>query len=91
MSAEVTWSVATPEGVVASGTSTFLVVPTERGELGVMADHAALAACTVPGELRVTNPDASVRTIHVERGIVDVRDNVVKLLVLAAEAAKPRS
>jgi F-type H+-transporting ATPase subunit epsilon len=75
-----TWSVATPDGPVASGKAEFLVVPTTGGELGVMADHAALVACVAPGALRVTAGDQT-RSIGVGRGIVEVRDNAVRLMV----------
>jgi F0F1-type ATP synthase epsilon subunit len=109
MSARFAWSVVTPEGTVASGECTFLVVPTAGGELGVLADHAALVARVVPGDLRVTDsaspkadsaspkadsasPKAdsasggAVRTVTVGGGVVDVRDNRVRLLVTSAIA-----
>ena len=95
MSASFSWSVSTPDGVTASGECQFLVVPTTGGELGVLADHAALVACVAPGELRVTastysadSAAAGERTIGVGPGVVDVRDNVVRLLV--SRAVKPQ-
>ncbi len=86
MSATFSWSVATPDGPVASGECDFLVVPTTGGELGVLAGHAALVASVLPGDLRVTT-GASVRTVTVGAGVVEVRDNVVRLLV--SRAVKP--
>ncbi len=86
MSASFSWAVVTPEGTAASGTCDFLVVPTSGGELGVLADHAALVACVVPGDLRVTAAGAS-STVRVGPGVVDVRDNRVRLLVSSAEPA----
>jgi F-type H+-transporting ATPase subunit epsilon len=88
MSASFSWSVSTPDGVAASGECEFLVVPTTGGELGVLADHAALVACVAPGELRVTEA-AGARTIDVGPGVVDVRDNVVRLLVSRAAQPQP--
>jgi F-type H+-transporting ATPase subunit epsilon len=92
MSARFSYRVSTPDGTIASGECEFLVVPTTGGELGVLADHAALVACVAPGELRVTASTYSadsaaqgVRVIRVGSGIVDVRDNVVSLLVSRAE------
>jgi F-type H+-transporting ATPase subunit epsilon len=84
------WSVATPEGTVASGECEFLVVPTASGELGVLADHAALAACVVPGSLRVTTAGTE-RTVSVGAGVVDVRDNRVRVLVSASPQADSRA
>ena len=73
---------------MAGGPCEFLVVPTAGGELGVMADHAALVAGVVPGELRVTT-DGAVRTRSASAaGVVDVRDNTVRLLVTST-AEKP--
>ena len=97
MSARFSWSVATPEGTVASGECEFLVVPTSGGELGVLADHTALVASVVPGDLRVTAGETesasgaaesagAVRTVRVGAGVVDVRDNRVRLLVTRAAA-----
>ncbi len=85
MSAQFAWAVETPEGTAASGQCEFLVVPTASGELGVMADHAALVACVVPGDLRVTAA-GSEKSVRVGAGVVDVRDNRVRLLVSSAAA-----
>jgi len=83
MSAAFSWSVVTPEGTAASGQCEFLVVPTAVGELGILADHAALVACVVPGELRLTASGAET-TMRVGAGVVDVRDNRVRLLVTSS-------
>jgi F-type H+-transporting ATPase subunit epsilon len=77
------WSVATPEGIIASGECDFLVVPTAGGELGVLADHAALAASVAAGDLRVITAGTE-RVVSVGAGVVDVRDNHVRLLVSSA-------
>jgi F-type H+-transporting ATPase subunit epsilon len=84
-----TFSIATPDGPVAGGSCEFLVVPTTAGEVGVMADHAALVACVVPGDLRVTI-DGAVRVFRVGGGLVDVRDNEVRLLLATAEKPAAR-
>ncbi len=85
MSAEFSWAVITPEATVGAGTCEFLVVPTANGELGVLAGHAALVACVVPGDLRITTAGVP-RTLRVGAGVVDVRDNEVRLLVRSATA-----
>ena len=87
MSAAFSWSVSTPEGVVASGQCEFLVVPTTGGELGVLAGHAALIAGVLPGNLRVTSGgEAQTQLVSVGAGVVEVRDNQVRLLVTHATA-----
>ncbi len=80
------WSVSTPDGTVASGTCEFMVVPTTRGELGIMADHAALVACVAAGDLRVTAAGA-VTSIAVGPGIIEVRENTVRLLLSSVPKA----
>jgi F-type H+-transporting ATPase subunit epsilon len=74
------WSVSTPDGTVAHGEAEFLVVPTVNGELGVMADHAALVARVAAGGLRVTSGGVE-RTVPVGPGLLEVRDNTVRLLL----------
>jgi len=89
MSAAFSWSVATPEGTVGSGECEFLVVPTAAGELGILAEHAALIARVVPGDLRVTaraSGGAAEQRVSVGTGVVEVRDNHVRVLVTRAEA-----
>jgi F-type H+-transporting ATPase subunit epsilon len=78
-----TWSVITPEGNAATGECEFLVAPTTGGELGVLAEHAPLIASVVPGDLRVAS-GATVRTVRLGAGVIEVRDNRVRLLVTHA-------
>jgi len=88
MSATFRWSVSTPEARIASGECDFVVIPTITGELGVMAGHAALVARVVPGDVRVTRAGSPPTVVTVGPGLVDVRDNVVTLLV--EQASSPR-
>jgi len=84
------WAVITPETTIDSGACDFLVVPAAGGELGVLAGHAALVACVVPGDVRVTTAGA-VRTVPIGAGLVEVRDNEVRILVAGAGGAAPGS
>ena len=77
------WAVLTPEATVASGACDFMVVPTVAGELGILAGHAALVACVVPGDLRITS-SGTTRRLRVDGGIVEVRDDEVRVLVTNA-------
>jgi F-type H+-transporting ATPase subunit epsilon len=81
MSGPFFFTVITPEREVAGGQCDFLVVPTTRGELGVLADHAALIARVVPGQIRVTRQGREEK-IAVGSGILEVRDNTARLLVM---------
>ena len=82
------WAVVTPDGTAASGTCEFLVVPTTRGELGVLAGHAPLVASVAAGMLRVTSGGKET-LIPVGGGIVEVLDNTARLMVGRSEAARP--
>jgi F-type H+-transporting ATPase subunit epsilon len=86
MSASFTWSVETPEGVAAGGQCDFLVLPTPRGEEGVLASHAPLLVTVLPGELRVSR-EGAVERISVGRGVAEVRRDAVHLFVLTARRA----
>ena len=74
------YTVQTPEGAVAQGECDFVVVPTTRGEMGVLADHASAIASVAPGELRVVHSGNETR-FHISSGLVEVLDNVVRLFV----------
>ena len=79
------YSVQTPDGTFAQGECDFLVVPTTRGEMGILAEHAAAVASVAPGELRVVRNDKESR-VRVGSGLVEVLDSVVRLFVAEADA-----
>jgi F-type H+-transporting ATPase subunit epsilon len=81
-----TFAVRTPDGVVAQGDCDFVVVPTTRGEMGVLADHAPIVASVAAGELRVSYAGRETK-VSVGPGLVEVLDNVVSLFVARAGAA----
>lgn len=80
-----TFVVRTPDGVVAQGDCDFVVVPTTRGEMGVLADHAPIVASVAAGELRVSL-DGRETKVGVGPGLVEVLDNLVALFVARAAA-----
>jgi F-type H+-transporting ATPase subunit epsilon len=83
MSAPFTWSVETPEGMAAGGQCDFLVLPTPRGEEGVLWGHAPLLVSVLPGQLRASR-EGAVERIRVGRGVAEVRGDAVHLFVLTA-------
>jgi F-type H+-transporting ATPase subunit epsilon len=78
-----TFVVATPDGTVARGDCDFVVVPTTRGEMGVLAEHAPVVARVAAGELRVRSGGGQ-RLVRVGPGLVEVLDNSVRLFVTHA-------
>ncbi len=83
MSDQFSYSVETPEGLAAGGQCDFLVLPTTRGEVGVLVGHAPLLAQVIPGEMRVSRAGAAER-ITVGPGVAEVRDDSVHLFVMSA-------
>ncbi len=75
-----TFTVTTPDGVVARGECDFLVVPTTKGEMGVLAEHAPVVATVAAGELRVHSGGRETR-YRVGPGLAEVLDNSVRLFV----------
>jgi len=82
--ASFTFVVATPDGTVTRGDCDFLVVPTTRGEMGVLAEHAPVVAGVATGELRVHSGGSQTR-VRLGPGLVEVLDNSVRLFVTHAE------
>ncbi len=77
------FAVRTPHGVVAAGACDFLVIPTARGEMGVLTGHAPVVSEVVAGEIRVSAAGGGTR-IRVGPGLVEVLGNVVTLFVAEA-------
>ena len=83
-----TFQIATPEGTFASGVCEFLVIPTSRGETGILADHQPLLSDIVRGELRVTKADVT-QLYTVGNGYLELAMNSATLLVEEAAERKP--
>lgn len=50
-------SIVTPDGTIYNEESTMLIVTTQTGEMGLMADHIPIIAALVIGELTVKHAD----------------------------------
>lgn len=58
-----------------------LIVPTNDGQYGIMANHNNMIAAIVPGVLKFTKPDEIVIVAAVSEGLVKVENNSVLILV----------
>ena len=92
MSAETTTGllqlkVLTPEGSVLEGDVAEVTLPGSEGELGVLPAHAALLTKIVHGALSYRAPEGQ-GTIAVGRGVAEVRDDRVIVLVERAVPAE---
>ncbi|MHB1232275.1 MAG: F0F1 ATP synthase subunit epsilon [Burkholderiales bacterium] len=73
--------VVSAEALLYSGTAEFVIVPGERGELGVYPRHAPLVTRLKPGSVRVKVPDQEEEElIYVNGGLVEIQPDVVTIL-----------
>ncbi len=79
-------NVVAPNGQILDKEVEFVVLPSDDGELGILANHAPLIAGLQPGVMRYTE-DGKVNKISVCGGFVEVVNN--KVSVLASTAEKP--
>ena len=62
-----------------------LTIPTNDGELGILAHHSSMIAAVRPGTLRYRVPGQDVQLAAVSPGMVKVESNEVLVLVDSAE------
>ena len=79
--------IVSPEKVLFSEEAESLVIPAERGYLGILASHAPLLAALKPGEIRMT-VDGDERWLATSGGFVEVTPEKTTLLVDSAEPVK---
>src|SRR5512139_2473892 len=79
--------VLTPGGSVLEGDVFEVSLPGSEGELGVLPAHAALLTQIVPGPLGYRAPEGQ-GVIAIGRGVAEVRDDRVTVLVESAVAAE---
>jgi F-type H+-transporting ATPase subunit epsilon len=77
--------IVSPEKVLFAEEAESLVVPAERGYLGILASHAPLLAVLKPGEIRMT-VDGDERWLATSGGFMEVTPEKTSLLVDSAEA-----
>ena len=58
-----------------------LIVPTNDGQYGIMANHNNMIAAIVPGVLKFTKTDETLIVAAVSGGLVKVENNSVLILV----------
>lgn len=77
--------VVSAEDQIFSGEATFVALPGESGELGILPGHTPLITRIKPGEVRITRADdGRQESIVVAGGILEVQPHVVTVLADAA-------
>jgi F-type H+-transporting ATPase subunit epsilon len=76
---KLTVSVLTPQSQIFSGEADEVVVPTVKGELGILPGHVSLLTQILPGELMVKS-GSKTDSIAIMGGYMEVNKNVVNIL-----------
>ena len=79
--------VVSPDGLVFDGDVAMVVVPAERGEMGILPRHAPVVARLSIGEIRVKTLDDTWLSLAVAEGFMKVQFDKVIVLADAAELA----
>lgn len=79
--------VVSPDGPVLDGDVAMVVVPADRGEMGILPRHASMVARLSIGEMRVKTLDDAWLSLSVAEGFVKVQFDKVIVLADAAELA----
>ena len=73
--------VVSAEESIFSGTSSFVVLPGESGDLGIFPDHTPLITRIKPGEVKIIKADSNDEIkIFVAGGILEVQPEVITVL-----------
>ncbi|TAM81757.1 MAG: F0F1 ATP synthase subunit epsilon [Candidimonas sp.] len=72
--------VVSAEESIFSGEATFVVLPGEAGELGIMPGHAPLISRVRPGTLKIVLAGGGEENVFVAGGILEVQPTIVTVL-----------
>lgn len=79
--------IVTPEKKVFDETVDAVTIPTSKGEIGILPNHAPLISTLKPGILTYSNRGATERMV-ISGGFVEVSTNKVSILADVAETAE---
>lgn len=77
--------IVTPERVFFSGEAESLVVPAQRGYLGILAGRAPLLGMMIPGEISIRRPDGTELHFATGGGFLEVTPAKTVLLTDSVE------
>lgn len=81
------FELVSPEKLLVSGNAEIVTIPGVEGDMGVMANHAAVMTSLRPGLVGVKLEDGSENSYFVRGGFADITPNGVTVL---AEFAMPK-
>ncbi|MDD5427770.1 MAG: hypothetical protein PHI58_00850 [Candidatus Omnitrophica bacterium] len=75
-------NITIPDKVVFDGEASSLVVPAEKGYLGVLAHHAPIIARLKPGKITLQSPDGKTSAFDLKtNGFLEFSENRATLLL----------
>ena len=78
----------TPEGPVFDGVAQMVIVPSVRGEVGILARHAPFIAQLRLGDVRIHQPDGTIVVYATTEGFMSVEEDHLLVLVEQAELSE---
>ncbi len=72
--------VVSAEASIYSGEASFIALPGESGDLGILPGHTPLISRVRPGTLKIRRPDGTEENIFVAGGILEVQPHSVTVL-----------
>ncbi len=78
-------SVVSAEKALYDGEASLIVAPGQRGELGILPQHAPLLTTLKPGILKVVKPDGEEDFIYIAGGVIEIQPDMVTVLADVAE------
>jgi F-type H+-transporting ATPase subunit epsilon len=81
--------VVSAEASIFAGEATFVTLPGESGELGILPGHTPLISRVRPGTVKITRADnGQEESIFVAGGLIEIQPNVVTVLADTAIRGK---
>jgi F-type H+-transporting ATPase subunit epsilon len=71
-----------PQKKIYSDKVVSVVLPTDTGSVGILADHMSLVANVIDGEIIITKESGQKETLKSFQGILSVFNNQVTILLL---------
>jgi len=79
-----TIDILTEEKEFFKGEASFVRLPGEEGELGILPGHAPLLSTLNEGQIMIRNNEGELK-IQIRGGFVDIRDDLIQVITPSAE------
>ncbi len=80
--------ITTPDGLIFDGEIQRLLVRTQNGDVGILANHIDYVTPIGIGVFKITAPDGNVRTAACSGGILSVKDKITRVIANTFEWAE---